>query len=181
MGSLLAVAAIILGSGISRDGDGPRRPDLAHESRQRTEVETTTAAIAATETQISALERAARDWAQQGSAADKVARPLKRCSAQTPWIGPGLVVSPPTTRARDRGTFAQRSSTASPRISLTSDAVLSDVVSVADRPMGGRAEAIAVDGQRLSSRTAIRLAGDAIRLNGGPLVPPYRIQAIGGP
>ncbi|MBK6887389.1 MAG: DUF881 domain-containing protein [Tetrasphaera sp.] len=56
-----------------------------------------------------------------------------------------------------------------------------DVVFVVNALWAAGAEAIAVDGQRLSSRTAIRFAGDAILVNFRPLVPPYRIQAIGDP
>lgn len=41
------------------------------------------------------------------------------------------------------------------------------------------AEAIAINGQRLSSRSAIRFAGDAILVNFRPLNRPYVIRAIG--
>lgn len=41
------------------------------------------------------------------------------------------------------------------------------------------AEAIAVNGHRLSSRTAIRVAGDAITVDYRSLTRPYRIEAIG--
>ena len=41
------------------------------------------------------------------------------------------------------------------------------------------AEAIAVNGSRLTARTAIRSAADAILVNYRPLRPPYRIEAIG--
>jgi uncharacterized protein YlxW (UPF0749 family) len=43
------------------------------------------------------------------------------------------------------------------------------------------AEAIAVNGQRLTSLSAIRSAGEAILVDFRPLVPPYRIEAIGDP
>jgi uncharacterized protein YlxW (UPF0749 family) len=41
------------------------------------------------------------------------------------------------------------------------------------------AEAVAVNGQRLSARSAIRSAASAILVNYRPLKPPYRIEAIG--
>jgi uncharacterized protein YlxW (UPF0749 family) len=41
------------------------------------------------------------------------------------------------------------------------------------------AEAIAVNGSRLTARTAIRSAADAILVNYRPLRPPYRVEAIG--
>ncbi len=43
------------------------------------------------------------------------------------------------------------------------------------------AEAIAVNGQRLTSRSAIRFAGEAILVNYRPLARPYRISVIGDP
>ncbi|MFF8379927.1 DUF881 domain-containing protein [Streptomyces sp. NPDC015661] len=41
------------------------------------------------------------------------------------------------------------------------------------------AEAVAINGQRLTSLSAIRAAGDAILVDNKPLVPPYTVLAIG--
>ena len=43
------------------------------------------------------------------------------------------------------------------------------------------AEAIAVNGQRLSALSAIRGAGDAILVDFRPLSPPYSVLAVGDP
>src|SRR2546423_344593 len=43
------------------------------------------------------------------------------------------------------------------------------------------ARAIAVNGQRLTARTAIRYAGQAILVDFRPLVPPYVVSAVGDP
>jgi uncharacterized protein YlxW (UPF0749 family) len=43
------------------------------------------------------------------------------------------------------------------------------------------AEAMSINGQRLTTKTAIRFAGDAILVNFRPLVRPYVIRAIGDP
>lgn len=43
------------------------------------------------------------------------------------------------------------------------------------------AEAIAIDGQRLSPSTAVRNAGEAVLVNLTPLSPPYVVEAIGEP
>ena len=45
---------------------------------------------------------------------------------------------------------------------------------------GAGAIAIAVNGQRLTSTTAIRAAGDAILVDYRPLSPPYEVTALGG-
>ncbi len=42
------------------------------------------------------------------------------------------------------------------------------------------AEAISVNGQRLTALSAIRAAGDAVLVDNRPLVPPYTLLAIGG-
>lgn len=41
------------------------------------------------------------------------------------------------------------------------------------------AEAVAINGQRLTSLSAIRAAGDAILVDNKPLVPPYEVLAVG--
>jgi uncharacterized protein YlxW (UPF0749 family) len=41
------------------------------------------------------------------------------------------------------------------------------------------AEAIAINGQRLTALSAIRAAGDAILVDNRPLVPPYTVLAVG--
>lgn len=41
------------------------------------------------------------------------------------------------------------------------------------------AEAVAINGHRLSSRTAIREAGDAVTVDYRSLTPPYRVEAVG--
>jgi uncharacterized protein YlxW (UPF0749 family) len=43
------------------------------------------------------------------------------------------------------------------------------------------AEAVSVDGQRLTARSAIRNSGDAIRVNNRSLSPPYVVLAVGDP
>jgi uncharacterized protein YlxW (UPF0749 family) len=56
-----------------------------------------------------------------------------------------------------------------------------DLQSVANALWGSGAEAIAINGQRLSTLSSIREAGDAILVNYRPLEPPYSIEAIGAP
>ena len=43
------------------------------------------------------------------------------------------------------------------------------------------AEAVAVDGQRMTTQTAIRQAGDAILINFEPVSAPYDVEAVGDP
>lgn len=57
----------------------------------------------------------------------------------------------------------------------------SDLQIVVNGLWASGAEAIAVNGQRLATTTAIRTAGDAILVDVVPLVGPYTIEAIGDP
>lgn len=56
-----------------------------------------------------------------------------------------------------------------------------DVQVVVNGLWASGAEAIAVNGHRLTNLTAIRSAGGAILVDLQPLLPPYRIEAIGDP
>ena len=57
-----------------------------------------------------------------------------------------------------------------------------DLVAAAAPGLGlAGAEAVAVNGYRLSSRTAIRQAGDAITVDYRSLTRPYVVEAIGDP
>lgn len=57
----------------------------------------------------------------------------------------------------------------------------SDLQVVTNGLWSAGAEAIAINGQRLTSRSAIRFAGEAILVNFRPLTRPYTIEAIGDP
>ena len=57
----------------------------------------------------------------------------------------------------------------------------SDVQSAVNGLWQAGAEAVAVNGQRITARTAIRSAAGAILVNYRPLTPPYQISAIGPP
>lgn len=57
----------------------------------------------------------------------------------------------------------------------------SDLQTVVNGLWAAGAEAIAVNGQRLTTTTAIRTAGDAILVDVVPLVGPYEVEAVGDP
>ncbi len=56
-----------------------------------------------------------------------------------------------------------------------------DIQHVVNALWGAGAEAIAINGHRVSAGTAIRSAGEAILVDLKPLVSPYEIEAIGDP
>jgi len=56
-----------------------------------------------------------------------------------------------------------------------------DLQTVVNEVWAAGAEAVAVNGQRLTALSAIRSAGDAVLVDFRPISPPYEIEAIGGP
>lgn len=111
------------------------------------------------------------------AAAERVAD-LALAAGSVPVVGPGIVVTvddaptdpdalPP---ARLRG------GTSGPARVLDRD--LQDVV---NGVWAAGAEAVSVNGIRLTALTAIRSAGEAILVDFRPLSPPYEIEAIGDP
>ncbi|MFI1098664.1 DUF881 domain-containing protein [Streptomyces sp. NPDC020917] len=102
---------------------------------------------------------------------------LELIAGATPVSGPGvrLVV--------DDAKEASQGSTGGPRESSS----FSDTGRVRDRDMqrvvnglwASGAEAISINGQRLTALSAIRAAGEAILVDNKPLAPPYTVLAIG--
>ncbi len=56
-----------------------------------------------------------------------------------------------------------------------------DLQEVVNALWAAGAEAIAINGQRLSALTAIREAGEAVLVDYRPVTPPYVIRAVGDP
>jgi len=93
--------------------------------------------------------------------------------------GPGLTVTLDDARTQGGG-----SADGNPRTQAEADEgkVLSkDLQVVANGLWEAGAEAVAINGQRLTARSAIRFAGEAILVNYRPLTRPYVLTAIGSP
>ncbi len=103
---------------------------------------------------------------------------LESATSAVPVQGPAFLVTLDDAPASSGGTNGDPRGTDDP----TEGRVLSrDVQVVVNSLWSSGAEAIAVNGQRLSPRSAIRFAGDAILVNFRPLTRPYVITAIGDP
>ncbi|MEV0095575.1 DUF881 domain-containing protein [Streptomyces sp. NPDC050738] len=97
-------------------------------------------------------------------------------SGATEVHGPGVKLVVDDAKDTDQGGGGPRESTG-----------FSDTGRVRDRDMQrvvnglwqSGAEAIAINGQRLTALSAIRAAGDAILVDNKPLVPPYTVLAVG--
>jgi uncharacterized protein YlxW (UPF0749 family) len=109
------------------------------------------------------------DLAQQGALLGLVA-------GVEPVTGPGLQVTMSDAPAATSAAGSDPRANGGPDTSRVLDR---DVQTVVNGLWAAGAEAIAINGQRLTSRSAIRYAGQAILVDFRPLVPPYVVSAVG--
>jgi uncharacterized protein YlxW (UPF0749 family) len=145
------------------------RTALAAEAEQRAAA---TDRLARQEAELRRQTAAAREAQLRQSAAsralaDEVAR-LELAVGSSRVRGPGLVVTLTDSPDPEEGT----------RDGRVSD---SDIQAVVNALWAAGAEAVAVNDERISTLTTIRLAGDAILVHHDAVVPPYVIRAIGDP
>ncbi|WP_375476121.1 DUF881 domain-containing protein [uncultured Jatrophihabitans sp.] len=117
-----------------------------------------------------------RELPQSGALAAEL-RAEQAAIGQNPTHGPGITVTlrePPTPTA----TPSPARGGTSP-IDATNILTDRDVRSVVNELWHDGAEAIAVNGIRLSAVTAIRFAGEVVLVDFQPITSPYRIAAIG--
>lgn len=101
---------------------------------------------------------------------------LGLASGTLPVRGPGLVVT--IDDAPDDGGQADGARPGNAADGRVQDR---DLQSIVNGLWAAGAEAIAVNGQRLTALTAIRGAGEAVLVDLRPLSPPYAVEAIGNP
>ncbi len=173
-GLLLAAAVVTVGAAEARIS----APVVAKERQElidRIEAETATADRLEEDVERIRAEvgnRQRQALQQGGDQAELVAL----LSGATPVHGPGVKLVIDDAKGTDTGGGGPRESTG-----------FSDTGRVRDRDMQrvinglweSGAEAVAINGQRLTSLSAIRAAGDAILVDNRPLVPPYTVLAIG--
>ena len=129
--------------------------------------------------QRAAVQQQQRDaLALTGSGAALSAR-LARLEAATgaaPVTGPGMVVRLDDASAADGADV-------DPRTDAAADGRVTDrdLQTVVNEVWAAGAEAVSVNGQRLTSLSAIRSAGDAVLVDFRPLTPPYEIAGRGEP
>ncbi|MFI9723491.1 DUF881 domain-containing protein [Streptomyces sp. NPDC052396] len=172
---LLAAVVVTLGAAQARIS----APTLAKERQQLiNRIESETSAADSLQKNVDGLRdsvSATQREALQKHGGDK-AELVSLLAGATAVHGPGLkVVVDDAKQARTTGGGPRESSG------------FSDTGRVRDRDMQrvvnglwqSGAEAIAINGQRLTALSAIRAAGDAILVDNRPLVPPYTVLAIG--
>lgn len=168
IGLLLALASTTLRT--DQVAGAKVRADLiAQIDARRTLVDERSGAIQERARDIATLERAALSRAQLSGLSGEIDK-LRLTTGIEAVRGPGITV-----------TLDDAATAASGSDGTTGTVLSRDVFIVTNALWEAGAEAIAINGQRLTARSPIRFAGSAIIVNYRPLVPPYRIVAIGDP
>jgi uncharacterized protein YlxW (UPF0749 family) len=186
--ALTVVIAMLCGWAVTQGVAELRRPEpgmAAGRAALEREIERRTAAADARARQIQQLraEIAAAQQARLTAPGDaELAREIQQLGLVTgelPVTGPGLEIILQDARAADT-----QGAVVDPRAASGAEdgRILDrDLQVVANGLWAAGAEAIAINGRRLTALSAIRSAGAAILVDFRPLVPPYRVQAVGDP
>ncbi len=179
------VAALLVGALLTMGAMALRRPDTAA-TRARADlvqqIERRQKAADGRADQVRSLQadlalaQAAALELEQAGQGKRLTR-LETSAGASPVQGPGLVVT-----LDDAESASGDSADGDPRTGSDDDGRVQsrDIQLVVNGLWAAGAEAVAVNGQRLTTLSAIRFAGEAILVNYRPLVRPYRIEAIGG-
>ena len=170
--ALLGFLAVLAATQPPRASRELRRLELADliqaEDRR---VRTLRAEVRTLREELSSIQRdAATVGAEAGSIQDQ-ARALGRVAGTHGAAGPGITVT------LDDSSSA-RSPTGDPNDLVVHER---DIQTVVNALWGAGAEAVAIDGERLSSSSAVRCAGNTLLLHGTVHSPPYFVGAVGDP
>jgi uncharacterized protein YlxW (UPF0749 family) len=180
--AILAGAAFAVAVGSIRQ---PQRQSSQVNSQLRSQIEKRTAAITRQEAANAALSAqivtAQQNALGAGGAglADEV-KTLSLATGELPVTGPGLRITvddAPGQNGDDAVGGDPRADTGTGEGTVFD----ADLQVIVNGLWAAGAEAIDIDGHRLTALSAIREAGQAILVDFRPLVPPYVIQAVGDP
>jgi uncharacterized protein YlxW (UPF0749 family) len=101
----------------------------------------------------------------------------EQMAGTVPVTGPGLLVTLADAEAEAEDDPVGGDAEADPRGRIRDD----DIQAVVNALWAAGAEAVSINGQRLSPTTAIRFAGEAVLVDFRPVTNPYEISAIGDP
>ena len=132
---------------------------------------------------IKDLENKITEYKNNASASDKThsllndeIEDLKILAGLTELKGSGIIITLDDTRAINQ--IAVDAGFYDPNVFVIHD---SDILLVINELRAAGAEAISVNGQRITSSTEIRCVGPVIQINGIRLTAPFKISAIGSP
>lgn len=175
LGLLLATAGLSLRTK-ETDTTKARAELIAQIDGRRAQLESRTAEVNALQAEVSALD--AQVLAGTDQTKVRQLQRLMTVAGGSAVSGPGFEVS-----LDDAANSNPNSADGNPRTGTdnTGKVIARDVQIVANSLWEAGAEAIAINGQRLTSTSAIRFAGDAILVDYRPLTRPYVLSAIGAP
>lgn len=177
VGVLLAIA-FVQARGSRPAGVAQRDALVAEIQRQSANVDRLQRANAAALVAIEAARGRRLEAQSQGALADEVTR-LGLLTGAVAVSGPGIEVT-----VNDAASVADAGDGGNPRANDTSDdgrVLDQDLQVVVNGLWAAGAEAVSINGQRLTALSAIRSAGQAVLVDYRPLAPPYRISAVGDP
>lgn len=176
IGLLLATAAAQVRSRGGESGSG--RSALVAEVEQRTAATDRLAAeVADLRAEITAFRRAGLASSDAAALAERLAL-LEVRSGAVPVAGPGVAVTVDDAESVDSAAGSDPRDVEQADEGRVQDGDLQRVV---NGLWAAGAEAVAINGQRLTALTAIRSANIAILVAYRPLSPPYVISAVGDP
>jgi uncharacterized protein YlxW (UPF0749 family) len=178
IGALLTTSAMALR--VPATGGNTIKSDLVRRiEARRAHTDAQTRLIAGLRREIDAAQASALSQQSQTVLAAELSR-LELAAGTVPVTGPGLVLTVDNAAKK----VDSNNPVIDPRISTEFDkgkVYASDLQIIVNGLWKAGAEAISVNGHRLTSRSAIRFAGEAILVDYRPLTRPYVITAIGDP
>jgi uncharacterized protein YlxW (UPF0749 family) len=160
-------------------GQAASRASLEREiTRRSTQADAQAATLERLRAEIAAAQEAQLTSPEDVDLANRVAR-LALVTGELPVTGPGIQVT-----LNDAPSVDTAGAAGDPRAATGADdgRVLDRDVQLAVNGLWvAGAEAISINGRRLTATSAIRSAGQAILVDFRPLVPPYVLSAIGDP
>ena len=171
VGVLLAAAAVQANA--AKPAVVQQRLDLiARIQTQTKRYDAAQTALAALQTQVDRLKADALGSGGTGAGLDTQLRSLSVASAQVAVTGPGLRLT------MDDAATPGPGAAGDPALGRVLDR---DLQMAVNGLWAAGAEAVSINGQRLSALSAIRSAGDAILVDYRPLTRPYVVLAVGDP
>ncbi|MEP7193405.1 MAG: DUF881 domain-containing protein [Actinomycetota bacterium] len=185
----LIIVAILIGALLGTSALALRAPStatskikadlVARIETSRAHADAQTASIDTLRTQINTLQAAALTAQSQSGLAAELSN-LELEAGTVPVAGPGVVLTVDDAPTQDEPVAPD----ANPRAVTGPDngkVIARDLQMIVNGLWGAGAEAISINGHRLTSLAAVRSAGAAILVHNRPLTRPYLITAIGDP
>jgi uncharacterized protein YlxW (UPF0749 family) len=185
-GPMLVIFAVLIGAVLATSALALRAPTtsaiqiksalVGRIEASRAHADAQTRLIARLRTEINTAQATALSQQSQSGLAADLSR-LELVTGTVPVTGPGLVLTLDDAPA-------QANANVDPRLATAPDqgkVIARDLQIIVNGLWQAGAEAISVNGHRLTARTAISFAGEAILVGPRPLTRPYAITAIGDP